>query len=341
MILESWSIALITCSAVTLIFGLIGASTALRVVRSWDVGSDSALQIRLEERIWLAATLVQFGLVVQIVSVVIFVYAADYFATILTGAMCAAGALSANAYGLPALGCKLATIFLAFLWLILHRLDINSETFPLTTIKSIWLLLLLPFLVCDALLVLLYLANLEPEIITSCCGIIFSGSAGGGYSLLDHTSPTMLLPLTGALVALLTAGSLFLPGRSHSTMKARLAASLILAGGWLAFYLLALVLITVFISPYVYALPHHRCPFDLLQYPYAFTGLPLYLFLHVSVFAGIAGAAASIVSCRRELAADVNGFIRRSAYLSIVTLLLFLLTAGWQPFLYIFSGGQR
>ncbi len=341
MILESWSIALITCSAVTLIFGLIGAFTALRVVRYWDAGSDSALQIGLEEQIWLASTLVQFGLVVQVVSLVIFVYAADYFATILTGAMCAAGSLTANSYGLPALGCKLATIFLAVLWLILHRLDIGSENLPLTRGKSIWLILLLPLLIADALLVLLYLVNLEPDIITSCCGVIFSGSEGGGYSLLDHTSPTTLLPLTGALIVLLTTASIVLLSRSASAGRARLAAASILAVGWLCFYLLALVVITVLVSPYVYALPHHRCPFDLLQYAYAFSGLPLYLFLHLSVFAGLGGATAAVVSSRYELGAEVCGFLRRCVYLSLISLLLFLLTAGWQPFLYIVSGGQR
>lgn len=341
MILETWSIALITCSAVTLIFGLIGAVTALRVIRYWDAGSDSALQIGLEEQIWLASTLVQFGLVVQIVSLVIFVWAADYFASILTGAMCAAGSLTANSYGLPALGCKLASIFLAVLWLILHRLDIGSENFPLTRCKSFWLILLLPFLLGDALLVILYLVNLEPEIITSCCGIIFSGSEGGGYSLLDHASLPTLLLLSSALVVLLTAGSLVLLSRSGSTGNIGLAVASILTGGWISFYLLALVVITVLVSPYVYALPHHRCPFDLLQYPYAFTGLPLYLFLHVSVFAGLGATTAAVVSNRWELGPEVKRFIHRSVYLSIVTLLMFLLTAGWQPFLYIVTGGQR
>ena len=59
MILESWSIALITCSAVVIIFGLVGAATALRLLKDWDLGSDSELQIKLEERIWLVATLVR------------------------------------------------------------------------------------------------------------------------------------------------------------------------------------------------------------------------------------------------------------------------------------------
>ena len=99
MILEFWSIALITCSLVTLFLGTAGTAAALQVMRRWDPGSDSERQIRLEERVWLTATLVQFALVVQVVSALMFIYAADYFATVLRGAMCAAGSLRRTAMG--------------------------------------------------------------------------------------------------------------------------------------------------------------------------------------------------------------------------------------------------
>ncbi len=340
MILESWSIALITCSLVSVVFGAIGAAMALQVVRFWDPGSDSEQQIRLEERVWLAATLVQFGLVVQVISALIFIYAADYFATILKGAMCAAGSLTANAFGLPALGLKLATIFLAGLWIVVHRLDISRETFPLTRFKSVWLILLLPLLIGDAVLVFLYLVNLEPEIITSCCGIIFAETDSGGFSLFDVSSSVPLLLSGGILIAVIVLCSLVLiiqgsnePGRQKVTGSISVAA-------WLLFYLLALLVITVFISPYVYGMPHHRCPFDLLQYPYAFIGLPLYLFLHTGVFSGMAGGTAAIISDRGGTMPYSASFIRRSLQLSLVLLFLFLLTAGWPPLSYIYFGGQ-
>ncbi len=297
MILEFWSIALITCSLVTVFLGIAGAAVALQVLRWWDLGSDSERQIRLEERVWLAAALVQFGLVVQVVSALIFIYAAAYFATVLKGAMCAAGSLTANVYGLPALGVKLVTIFMAGLWIVLHRLDIGHERFPLTTVKSVWLLVLLPFLLADALLLFLYLVNLEPEIITSCCGIIFGDASAGGYSLFDVDSPAPLLVLGGALTALIALCSSLLLARDSTR---RPVAGWVLAGCWIGFYLLALALIIVWVSPYVYGLPHHRCPFDLIQYPYSLIGLPLYLFLHGSVLSGLAGAVAAIVSGRGE-----------------------------------------
>jgi hypothetical protein len=340
MILEFWSIALITCSLVTVFLGVAGAAAALQVIRRWDLGSDSERQIRLEERVWLAAALVQFGLVVQVVSALIFIYAADYFATVLKGAMCAAGSLTANIYGLPALGVKLVTIFMAGLWIVLHRLDIGHERFPLTILKSFCLLALLPFLLADALLVFLYLVNLEPEIITSCCGIIFGETSAGGYSLFDVDSPAVLFLSGGALIALVVLCSCLLLLKDFRQRPVRPYAGWILAGSWVAFYLLALALIIVWVSPYVYGLPHHRCPFDLIQYPYSLVGLPLYLFLHGAVLSGLAAAAAAIVCGRGDTALQVEPFIRRSAKLSLALLLLFLVQAAWPPLKYIFFGGQ-
>ena len=339
MILESWSIALITCSVVTNSFGLIGTVTALRLLRYWDIGSDSERQIRLEEQIWLTATLVQFGLVVQIISAGIFIYAADYFATVLKGAMCAAGSLTANPYGLPALGFKLATIFVGSLWIMLHRLDISFEDFPYTRIKCFWLLVLMPLLVGDALMVVLYLANLEPEIITSCCGVIFGDVESGGYSLFDYPSGLVgVLSLT-AIAALILIGSLYrLLSNSSSSRKPLLEALLALV--WIGFYVVSLAVITVQVSPYVYGLPHHRCPFDLLHYPYLVVGLPLYLFLHGGVLTGLGGAMAGVVSFFKGGRGRVEPFIRRMLIVSLLLLVLFLLTAGWRPMTYIVFGGQ-
>ena len=340
MILESWSIALITCSAVVIIFGLVGAATALGLLKHWDLGSDSELQIKLEERIWLVATLVQFGLVVQIISAILFIDAADYFATVLKGAMCAAGSLTANGFGLPALGFKLVTIFVGSLWIMLHRLDIGSENFPYTRLKNLWLLAMLPLLIGDGLLVVLYLVNLEPEIVTSCCGILFGETEAGGYSLLNYSSDTTVLVLLATISVLILAGSLSQLFTIPSSKGAALLVSGMLGSAWLIFYLLALAVITVQVSPYVYGLPHHRCPFDLLHYPYLTVGLPLYLFLHGGVLAGLGAAMARIISHAIDGGDHVDQFIRRASLVSVLLALLFLVTAAWPPIAYIMFGGQ-
>lgn len=340
MILDSWSIALITCSVITLVLGAVGSASGVRVIRSWDPGSDTELQIGLEERVWLAATLAQFALVVQVVSALLFIYAAGFFATILKGAMCAAGSLTANGYGLPALAVKIITIFLGALWIIVHRLDINCEDYPLTRFKSFWLLLLFPLLCLDAFLVVSYLASLEPEIITSCCGVLFGGADEGGYSLFDYTSPSRLAAMTAMNGAVVAALSLLLLHPGNAAGKRMLIIGWTTIVGWVGFYLLSVLVITVVVSPSVYAMPHHRCPFDLFHYPYAAVGVPLYLFLHAAVLCGLGVAVAGLISTRWIAIDRVRPFMKAAVLLSVASLFLFLATAAWPPLSYYLLGGQ-
>lgn len=341
MIFESWSIALITCSAITLILGLVGAVSAVRVILSWDSGSDAESQILLEEQVWLAATLTQFGFVVQVVSALIFIYAAGYFATILKGAMCAAGSLTANGYGLAALAVKIVTIFLGALWIIVHRLDIRCEDLPLTRFKSFWLLCLLPLLCIDAFLVISYLINLDPEIITSCCGVLFSDTDDGGYSLFDYASPGRLVWFAAINGGVVVVCSLWISVSLNRPGTSVLLVGSIAIAAWISLYLLAILIITVIVSPYVYALPHHRCPFDLFHYPYAVIGVPLYLFLHVAVLFGLGGAVAVILTNRWLMVDRVRSFIKIAAMIAVVSLFLFIICAAWPPVSYVLLGGQK
>ena len=98
--------------------------------------------------------------------------------------------------------------------------------------------------------------------------LIFLGFAVSLFAFL-YIVVVLILLLAGSMAQL----------RCASTTATTALLSGALAAAWISFYLLALAVITVQVSPYVYALPHHRCPFDLLRYPYLAIGLPLYLFL--------------------------------------------------------------
>jgi hypothetical protein len=345
MVLEAFSIALLGCSAAVIFLAVIGAASGWQVLRWWDIGSDSETQIGLEQRIWLAATLVQFGLIIELFSLILFVLAADYFSTILRGAMCAAGALTANAYGLPALGCKIAALFASGLWIVLHRIDIGSEHYPLTRLKCVWLLVLLPLLIGDGVLVYLYLSSLEPEIITSCCGVLFGETTGNGYSLLGHLAPGALLILVCIGLVLLIGVSLVLLIQPQGQYSILGLASWCAMCGWSFFYLLSLVVITVLVSPYVYALPHHRCPFDLLKAPYWLTGWPLYIFLHGAVLAGLGAGLLQLLNTGPHAGALAQAgsrrFVRRAVLLSLILLGAYLVVAVYHPLMYLLAGGER
>ena len=179
MFLNPWSIALWLLTGLSIFLIAVACKTAIRVIRFWQPSADSQRQIRLESEIWLSSTLVQYALAFQIVSFFLFVLAADHFSLMLSGAMCATGSLLANSYGVPLLLIKMVGVFLYGLWIVLHQLDISSEEYPLVRIKYVFLLLLLPLLIADMVLLVLYLSALKPDIITSCCAIIFDGGSGG------------------------------------------------------------------------------------------------------------------------------------------------------------------
>jgi hypothetical protein len=188
MFLNSWSLGLTLAGLIVLALGIFAGRTAIRVLRYWDPSSDSNLQIKLENEIWLASTLVEYGLGFQIITLILFVLAADTFCQVIIGAMCATGALLANDFGMPALMVKLIGVFLYGFWIVLHKLDISSETYPLVKTKYIYLLLILPLLLADITLQTLYIAYLSPDIITSCCAVVFGSSAETGRNLLGKLS---------------------------------------------------------------------------------------------------------------------------------------------------------
>ena len=73
MFLNSWSLGLTLAGLIVLALGLFAGRTAIRVLRHWNPSSDSNLQIKLENEIWLASTLVEYGLGFQIITLILFV----------------------------------------------------------------------------------------------------------------------------------------------------------------------------------------------------------------------------------------------------------------------------
>lgn len=344
MFLNSWSIALVVCSAASLILGARAVATAVRVIRFWEGGADTARQIRLENETWLSAMLVEYVLVFQVFSLLLLVLAADGFSRILVGAMCAAGAFSANDFGLPALAMKVAGPFLYGFWILLHRLDLRAEEMPLTRLKFYYLLLLAPYLLADVTLLLFYLGGLEPDIITSCCGVIFGGAGGDGTNLIGPLPAARLMALYYGFATLLLAGvwrqqRAERSGATRSTLS-HLAVNITLAAGWLLFFLLSLLVITAVISSYIYGMPSHRCPFDILQGEYGGVGYPIYLLLFSATFAGMSAGAIAPVGLMPDMAAAVGAYRRRAMRLSFLLLVLFLLLITWFPAIYLARGGQ-
>jgi len=341
MLLQGWALALMVTFLGTLFLGLYAAFGAVRILRYWDQSVDTALQIRLEGETWLLSALMQYGLFFQLFSLILLVLAADSFSGQLAGAMCATGAFTANVYGIPALLIKIVMAFCSGYWLLLHRLDLQVETYPLVRLKYGCLLLLVPLLLVDGTLQSLYLFSLEPDVITSCCGVLFRPAEHDGHNLLNPFSVPLLLSIFYPLAGLLVGMGIWLHRRilQKTDRKSRLL-MVAYAWCWVLFFIVSLWAITVFFSSYIYAMPSHRCPFDILQAEYNYVGYPLYLSLFAATFLGTGCGVAELVRCRDGLEPVVDRFQVVALPAALILLIIFLLLSGYAPLRYIIAGGE-
>jgi len=339
MFLSIWSLALTFCGVIALFLIGVAARTGWRVLRHWDPASDDALQISLESETWLASTLIEYGLALQILTLLLFILAADQFSHVIAGAMCATGSLLADPYGMPTLFIKLAGVFLYGFWLLLHQLDIRVETYPLVRLKFIYLLFLLPVLFTDVILQTLYIAGLKPDIITSCCSVVFA-EAGPDSGNLIGIPPRELL-LTAYYLTILGLGVIgVVLLRRGVAGRRRILLTWLNTIGWAGFFFLALVVITGILSCYIYALPNHRCPFCLLKPEYHYIGLGIYGALLGGAFFGVSTGVAALIGLQPDLRNQAARYQRTAVKFSLVFLVIFTILTSFHYLRYLLSGGE-
>jgi hypothetical protein len=291
MIFQPAALALLLAASLNALMLAAASLFALYLLRHWNPASGSERQIALERRTYLVSTLVGLSLLLGLPALALFVHNADAMAPFFTGAMCAVGSLKVNVWGMPALFAMLAGFFLAAAWLVLNHLDSRGWDTPLMRGKYRLLLVMGPLALAQALLLWLYYLNLNPEVITSCCGSLFgpaaSGVAAGGVAATMAALPVsaaMPVFFVGWLLTLAT-GMAFVARRRFGRLFGLLAA---------LHFPLALAAIVAFIAPYIYEQPNHHCPFCLLQAEHGYAGWVLYLPLFLGTAAGIgAGLAAA------------------------------------------------
>lgn len=292
------------------------------VLRHWDLHSGSERQLELERRTYLVSTLLGYALAFEILSLFLFVFTADALAPQFTGAMCAAGSLKVSPWGYPVLLLKLGNAVLAGLWLILDHADSKGYDYPLIRVKYALLLVLAAPVLLEAGLQAAYFADLRPEVITSCCGSLFGeGGKGVGSDLASLPPAASGVALFASLGAAIGAALLFrLSGRGAAVTGLLSAAALPVA----------LAAVVSFVSPYVYELPTHHCPFCLLQREYDHLGYPLYAALLAGV---VAGAGVGLLAPFRRipsLAEAIPALQRRLAGAAVALLGIFALLVTWK-----------
>ena len=309
MLFQPAIIALLLASALCVLALASSAPFAVEVIRRWDIGSGSERQLRLERRTYLFSMLLSFVLLLQVAAVLLFVFNAEKMSAMFVGAMCAVGTLNVNAFGFPALNAKIAVFFLAAMWLAINHVDSRARDYPLVRTKYALLLALAPLLAASAWIELQYFRGLKADVITSCCGSLFSE---GSPTLAAEASALKPLPAIWLFYASL--GTAIVLAAAHGIGGARRA--------WLAYALAAasalafaatIAGILSFVSLYIYEHPNHHCPFCILKPEYGYQGYLLYLPLFVATAAGLAAGAVQPFARRDSLREVVPALSRALA----------------------------
>jgi hypothetical protein len=321
MIFQPAIIALLLASIISVVMLLAAAPFALQVMRHWDIASGSERQLQLERRTYLFSTLTVFVMATQLAALLLFVFNAEKMSVMFVGAMCAVGTLNVNPYGFPALVAQMTVFFLAATWLAINHVDTRAPDYPLVRVKYGALLALLPAVAAVLGLQLAYFLNLKADVITSCCGSMFSEDSRGLTGDL-----TTLPPVPAMIIFYACTGvAIFLAGWHGLTRR---GGYLVALASMVAF-VAAMAGILSFVSLYVYEHPHHHCPFCLLKPEYDWRGYWLYAPLFVAAAAGIGSGAVQPfrqVASLREVVPQTSA---RLATIAAAGFTLFAAIATW------------
>jgi hypothetical protein len=313
------TIALIAGSMAATAFMIYASITGLEILRSWDIKSGSAGQLQLERKTFLVSTLLSCVMLYQLVTLLMFIYTADHIHSLFVGAMCAAGTLNVNSCGYATLNIKLLNAVLCGLWIVVNHVDGKAFDYPLIRFKYKFLLIITALNILETLLLWKYLSQLDPAIITSCCGILFSEEAPGITGDIAHLSS-----YTAKIIFFASAALILRLGIQFVVTKQAAKAFSFLA---LWFFSVGLASIISFIAVHYYELPTHHCPFCLLQREYHYIGYPLYL---TWLSGGVLGISVGLVDRFRfmhSLREIVPSVQKRLCIASLVCFALFVMIA--------------
>jgi len=321
MILHPAIIALLVSSFLVTAMVLLAFWFGVRILRRWDLRSGSSLQLDLERRTYLISTVLAYAFGFQLISLFLLVYTADSLSGLFTGAMCAAGTFKVNGFGYPLLLLKVVNFLLAGLWLIMNHADNQAYDYPLVRNKYGLLMVITPLVVLETALQVLYFRGLRPEVITSCCGSLFStGSATIASDIASLPVAPMRLAFIAVIVTTVVLGWAFIAAGRGGYAFALSAGAAFVAG---------LASLLSFIGTAVYELPTHHCPFCVLQREYHYIG---YLF-YAALFGGaVNGMGVGLLMPFRSLpslATVLPSLQRRLAVVSLVFTVLLASVAGY------------
>ncbi|MFZ2312681.1 MAG: hypothetical protein WAV82_08695 [Methylobacter sp.] len=283
----------------------------VQILKSWDIQSGHELQLVLERKTYLISTLLSYVFGLQLLSLFLFIFTADSLTPLFVGAMCAAGTLNVDAFGYPTLVLKIFSFILAGLWLVLNYADNQGYDYPLIKKKYLLLAFIAPFIFLEAILESAYFLSMKADVITSCCGSLFSSErvTGIGSEIASLPAMPMMWVFYSAMLCTLLCGIFFYLKGVGGYLYAALS---------LLMFFISLVSIVSFISLYIYELPTHHCPFCIIMEEYNYIGYLLYMLLFGATVSGLGVGALIPFRQVESLQSMLSGFISKLALTSII-----------------------
>jgi hypothetical protein len=261
--------------SITLLLILVAVWQSIRILSAWNFSAATSKQYRLEKRAYLIILIITVALMIKIILLPFFTYIIDALAVMIPGAMCGAGVIDANPYGMLLLVLKLAILFGAGVWLLLNALDLQAKDYPFFRTKLWFFLLLSIMIVAEYLLDMLYLMNLPTDDPVACCSTIYGATEASALPFgLDTTAMIFFFYLFYLL----------------STMALRYRYRVIIIISQLLFLIIGYYAVVYFFGTYIYQLPTHQCPFCMLQQEYFYVGYLVWGSLFLGTFFALASA---------------------------------------------------
>ncbi|PID75428.1 MAG: hypothetical protein CSA20_05465 [Deltaproteobacteria bacterium] len=294
---------------------LVNGWHALRIGCFWERKSGAERQVRLEALAELMAVLLPFTMFLTICALFLTIFTADSLAPFLTGAMCAFGVFTFSGYGIAMLACK---IFLAVgtgLWLILDRVDRLTSEQPLVRLKFFCIPFFSLVLLFDSLFFSVWLQQMQPDTLVSCCGDLFSSRSSFSLpQLLNRLENQWTVRIyvvllvcqfvCGLVVLFVKRGIAFFSSFSLLLVPAHL------------------LIITLYITQYAFESPVHRCPFCLLQEADALVFWLMYIGVWLSA---VTGGGTGLFLLQSRLLAVSRSARESCARMTLATLVITML----------------
>lgn len=309
-------IALISISILSTIYTIYSSFFAIKIIKIWDIKNGSELQINLERKTYLISTIQFWILLISAFSLFLFIFEIDRLCNFITGAMCGFGTLNANKFGWFLIFVKFLCSILSGTWLMLNYIDNRFENYPIIKEKYFLLILVTPFFIIESILTFLFFLNIRPEIIVSCCGSILNDLKQPNIESKNffefnkkHLLFIYILSTTLNLISLYSVFTekkkIFFTGFSNIVSIA-----------------ITILFFVFFVSPYIYEMPYHYCPFCILKFEYNRIGYLFYFLILFSAILSFTIFFISIILKRKKELLNFENYLKKLSKFNFFIILI-------------------